>query len=1025
MYLLWSPYADLSDIEKLHASETLPMPSGIQTELKNTNNIEQALQVFKKYKDILVISNKQTYNKDTKTFDINPNSFQVALDLATAENIKELGNLLQEQLYQIDPTFLPKFIEEFNKLEIIQLSNENQIYSILEGLKNIIDKHNLYFDKITEYKLNKIINNKTLLSIYTTISDPVNLLQAHMPVDTTTKPLKDIAETEGDPDEIYDSHQRTPGNFVNKIESINDNQTGKDGIAICAVGLKGFFALTQYNNYLLNKGTAKEQEKLILGKRGIQIGETVYETLANIRSLDPNTITNDMVLEALSHVNNDKDAALILSALLSLATDNAKELCLAKLNAGTNTLGMYIYGIAIGMDFKTIAKLLMSKTARKIVEVAESNVFDQTDGYATIKAAIEYFEQLPNKYLNKYDVHNSLGKNAKIKSPLEFFTELSKKSDDFYFEDRDGREMPLNVVLTNFAKSNVTLKEKLKTLEDLRGRYRTSIYGSEVYEQLIDFLEDYVISKSEIENDYGTFAQLKTLAEGAEEMKTLGQILGLNGGIKTDYEGLTKQISNIEECIYKRSHKSDDIFDIIKFVYDPKYRQNFIERYEENKHAFNILDCLSKVPHFFQYVEALAIAKKEAQQSYKYRSVEALIPKVVETLGWHEKGKIAKGLQNYIGDVIKNNFLLDSDISMDIPAGIKAFDRNGDCNPLTESKPIRLGTDWGNATFRVFMETKVIPDLKKGIIKPGVELGTIKANKFIKDLSPDLFTKTVSSNPTILYTLPINMLPRTDIEQSLLDSYIAEFNELASYNTYNYEIIKRNADGSKVVEERSIPIKDLFTYYAMIAHNWKLSESSLVPILENFQNTGIIDAFYKYEAALDKSDEVLDNADLNEIIPYVAPRINPYSGYTQFIKAKNKVSKKMEIMQKTSGKAISEEFEDIPEGMDYDEFYSDDKINGYRFISDDIDTNYFTTGVISNAEQVIQSDITNDRGETNTLEIQYDTETFDIKRIYIGNTAYNIKNLKKVLYRKEDGRKIPRLSEMKSIIKNELYPCHA
>jgi hypothetical protein len=29
MYLLWSPYADLSDIEKLHASETLPMPSGI------------------------------------------------------------------------------------------------------------------------------------------------------------------------------------------------------------------------------------------------------------------------------------------------------------------------------------------------------------------------------------------------------------------------------------------------------------------------------------------------------------------------------------------------------------------------------------------------------------------------------------------------------------------------------------------------------------------------------------------------------------------------------------------------------------------------------------------------------------------------------------------------------------------------------------------------------------------------------------------------------------------------------------
>jgi hypothetical protein len=36
--------------------------------------------------------------------------------------------------------------------------------------------------------------------------------------------------------------------------------------------------------------------------------------------------------------------------LLSLATDNAKELALAKLNAGSDMLGMYIFGIVVGAD---------------------------------------------------------------------------------------------------------------------------------------------------------------------------------------------------------------------------------------------------------------------------------------------------------------------------------------------------------------------------------------------------------------------------------------------------------------------------------------------------------------------------------------------------------------------------------------------------------------------------------------------------------------------------------------------------
>nr|DAU18082.1 MAG TPA: hypothetical protein [Bacteriophage sp.] len=66
--------------------------------------------------------------------------------------------------------------------------------------------------------------------------------------------------------------------------------------------MKAFFGLTQYNNWVLNYGTAEQQSRLLLNNnhQGHLIGSKVYKTLANIRSKDPNTITNADVLEALS-----------------------------------------------------------------------------------------------------------------------------------------------------------------------------------------------------------------------------------------------------------------------------------------------------------------------------------------------------------------------------------------------------------------------------------------------------------------------------------------------------------------------------------------------------------------------------------------------------------------------------------------------------------------------------------------------------------------------------------------------------
>jgi len=64
---------------------------------------------------------------------------------------------------------------------------------------------------------------------------------------------------------------------------------------------------------------------------------------------------------------------------MTLATDNAKELALSKLNAGPDILGLYLYGVIIGIPFEKLAKILTSGTAQVLREFCEGNIFLDTD----------------------------------------------------------------------------------------------------------------------------------------------------------------------------------------------------------------------------------------------------------------------------------------------------------------------------------------------------------------------------------------------------------------------------------------------------------------------------------------------------------------------------------------------------------------------------------------------------------------------------------------------------------------------
>lgn len=924
--------------------------------------------------------------KNTEEWEFDYNHINIEWDLSTPDKLIKFGQMLKEikTIFKPSESYIKLFNTKFIQLTGFVQKTDSQFNEIFTQIQETIDSHNLYFTRVNDKILSNISNNYTMNQMYNTIADPVNLIEAHTSVDGTTGPLKKIAEEKSI--ESKEAKQRTPGNTINKYESIIENQVGKECIGICATGLKAFFGLTQYNNYILNYGTSEQQKRLLIGPngKGHKIGGKLYKTLANIRSNNPNTIINEEVLEALANVTNDTDAALILSALLSLSTDNAKELTLSKLNATTKTIGMYIYGIAIGMEFKDVANIIMSDTGRILSSLLSDNVFSGRSGYFKALDAFDYFERCPYRELQKYNVSYDLDGNSIGKSPLKFFQEQFLKQNPKFKADK---KFNLYEAITTYAKSDIPLSDKLNQIDAMRGLYNSaSTYRTELYNKLIDYIEEYInnISKT----DENAVKDLYILAGGAQELRTMGSIFSLNQGIKTSMDEVLRQINLIERCIYEKTGNERDIINLSYFVFNEEYRNECILKYEAVKHSFNILDAVATTPHFMGYVEMLAIAQEENMQSFKFRSTKNILLRASNDLGYTDESKLAKGIQDYVGDYLRKQWMLDNEITIIIPAGNKFFQKDGTEITLSQDTPVRLGTDWGDATFRAFMETQIIPDLKIGKLSGSKGFSGTVNNTFIRDLGNDLFTHTVSRNPTIVQSLSINMLPRTDAERSILNQYISDFNNLAQWKySYNTTIYDSGGNTHNIPQEYSII--DLFTYYAMIANQWKLGENSLVPILADFQNIGIIRSFHDFVAAYDRSQKTLQYTVevQSELLPYIAPSDSPYTAKTSYIWYRNPETKKMQLMKKQN-KEDSLDFNDF----DGEPHKDPNVIKKYRFVESNLDTNYFTTSRINST---VRSDefSYNDNGNNVPVVVKWDQELGRLISIQSGSTQIDISGI--------------------------------
>lgn len=266
LYDHWSPLVDYSSKESLNLSEKLPSPTGKIISLEDINNLSDD-------------------------------------DLETATDIsKYLMTNSMENIISI----------------LKDTKNAKKVYSTFPDKFHMIDK-------INEHNLTKLSGesskNKIVSNIRSIINDLRNQVSAYSPVsmDDFTDTLKNI-QLKDPIKSLYD------GLSIFQIQL--DNQVGKATVGVMANGIKAFFSLTSYLNNKYAKADPNVTDNHYFLKTFNFDGKEYNCSVIGDTRIDQNQI--QILTKYINDINgnknkklyqNNSDVSLLLSALVSLATD--------------------------------------------------------------------------------------------------------------------------------------------------------------------------------------------------------------------------------------------------------------------------------------------------------------------------------------------------------------------------------------------------------------------------------------------------------------------------------------------------------------------------------------------------------------------------------------------------------------------------------------------------------------------------------------------------------------------------------
>lgn len=501
--------------------------------------------------------------------------------------LEEATSILESKLTKLK-------VDTLNKLARVTTYNVEGLPD--ESISVLVDKVNEYFtEQLSDLELENGVKNKVSRSIFNMISSPLNQVHAESPIT-----LGEVQEAAA---KSAASEKLNPYNPALKYLLQDANMIGKQVIGIAAVGLKIWSTLSYWGN---NKITNNNFDDIFINKEITVNGKKhTFPTIANLNFGNQiaeeeeaakdrfiNFIISkletlgkskegiaEIVKEARDQFNLNYDQSLVLSAILSAATDNAKELALAKINAGPLTAGVYAYLTMLGVPFSEISDMMISKDIKWIVKNARTNIYDKSTIFRNVKNATKAWTTGPRLFnsVDKVDKYFAIENWVRIAIPKimtltpwqKTFIAVKKgeKPADVLSvvqvrqllagePDKDGntKEVPFEAVKKYFAdlrklgfpdvlaqvQRGTLSDEEADMAEEFGDEFGASTKGglngiSRDMHKYFDEIENYFeeVGDTTSGTRQSRVDEFDRIYKDAEEITLLGRILSINQGIKT------------------------------------------------------------------------------------------------------------------------------------------------------------------------------------------------------------------------------------------------------------------------------------------------------------------------------------------------------------------------------------------------------------------------------------------------------------------------------------------------------------
>lgn len=479
---------------------------------------------------------------------------------------------------------------------------------------------------------------------------------------------------------------------------------------------------------------------------------------------------------------------------------NAKELVLKKINADTNWVDIYTISLMLGESLNEVGNLMLDDDITELANDFTTSMFSDEQNYDKVRYVAdkaytsegkkkEKYLQLLDKVISADEVR-ILGKILKINQGLPTNTSdlySYVKSIEKYIESRFNRQILEKQeeylrIEKELEKTWLTTEKKeiLKEERRLQKIYPELEEGSPLY----NFYNKYNLIYEDINGNIRHGDLEAKLGKPKEAIKA-----------RQDYFKSRKEIANIWQS-----------FDLVRFITDPIYKQESIEKYEQNKVNFNILEVISTVPHFREMFNVLAINKSVLNSLSSRNRLEDIILNQLSRNFAGIRMDVSKPLnkleiraiKDQIDKYLIRSWIISKGIEINVPASPK--------NPAPYM--LRLDNENNINKFRSYVENYAIPLLK----------GKLKDNKFVQLLTFGL------RQGVPFYKLPLNMV-QVDNTQKTRALY-----EEALYAFNNLNKIKVSGIDMNLV--------DMFYLYNLIVNQDKFGPNSMTRIFEDLVSSG-------------------------------------------------------------------------------------------------------------------------------------------------------------------------------------------